>query len=1005
MVKSFEKSIIILFIVLSSHSFSQQPDFRQTVNISITASLNDSNRSLSAHQNIQYINNSPDTLQQIIMHLWANAWKINTTSFAKQLIQSRNYDFHFAREHQRGGYRYIDFKTDGSSLSWGNWQENEDVMVLYLPKILPPGDTLLITASFELIFPDAQFSRLGHHNGSFYATQWYPKPAVYNSDGWHPMPYLHRGEFFSEFGSFNLLLTMPENYIVASTGNLVTESEKMFLNNIARQTRILGPEIPDAATLPPASSPKTKTIQFFQENVHDFAWFADKQFKVLIDSVKTGGGKNVTAWSFFTHDAPQWFRANRYLISAVNYMSNVVGPYPWQHITAVQGIYSGGANMEYPAIALIGKKESDSELERVIVHEAIHNWFYGILASNERMEPWIDEGFTTYYENRYFDEKYPKQKLLGPLSTTLLAGYFELDKINFNQEAYFYYLLKAAQHLDQPAGSASCDLTEVNYYAMVYFKAAMAIRILEASVGRQRFDTIMKGFYQKWKFRHPATRDIRKHFFEHTSDSLNWFFDGYIASSHKTDLAIRKAKRLTDHYQVDINNSGNVNTPFQISGIKNNQEVITRWYGGFDGSVSLEFPAADYDHIVIDYQGLIPEINRSNNSIRTHGFLPRLKIPELLFLGSIKDPKQPRLYWAPVAHYNPNDGLMPGLAFYSYVFPYSVTNLFLMPMYSSRRDRLAGTAWFYRDFYPGTPIIHSLRPGIKVKSYGLGHGKFPREFKLIEYSFQMTFNAPLSSNRTHTYIKYLGTDVKRDVVRFSGGQPRVETSRYFINQLVFNHENRSVFNPWGLNAELLQGNEIVRASLTFSQFFPYAPKNKGFGIRMFAGKFFVSPSDAAAPDFRFGLQGSTPMRLPLFNQMFAGHGQPAGIIWGNQMAGDMGNFKYPTPLGLTWNWLVATNITADIPILPLRLFFDTGTYHGASIQIPDTEKYPWVAGAQISIIRDVVKVNLPIATSNDLKRIAGLNGLDSWLKKITFSIDLLRISPMEARRNLHLWLF
>ena len=192
---------------------------------------------------------------------------------------------------------------------------------LNLTEPLKPGEKITITTPFKVKIPIGKFSRLGHIKQQYQITQWYPKPAVFDKNGWHPIPYLNQGEFYSEFGSFEVKITLPENYVVGATGDLQEASEIVWLDSLARKTKYIT-EFPEDNSFPP-SSKKLKTLTFKQSQVHDFAWFADKRYNVLKGSVKLPNSeKEVTTWVMFTNQyAEFWTKSILYVNDAVYYYS------------------------------------------------------------------------------------------------------------------------------------------------------------------------------------------------------------------------------------------------------------------------------------------------------------------------------------------------------------------------------------------------------------------------------------------------------------------------------------------------------------------------------------------------------------------------------------------------------------------------------------------------------------------------------------------------------------
>ena len=271
--KNINLLLLTILFFNSSFVFSQEY-FQQEVNNKIDVKLDDQAKTLDGSIEIEYINNSPDTLEAIYFHLWPNAYKNNETAYALQQLEMRSTDFYYYTEEQRGYIDSLKFIVNDEKAEFRIDEKNIDIGLLILPNALSPRDTITISTDFFVKIPEV-ISRLGYSGNNFYISQWYPKPAVYDEFGWHPMSYLDMGEFYSEFGRFEVSITLPEDYIVASTGNLITKKELQKLEDYAvacksnRQSDIFTPQ---------DSVPNLKTIKYIENNIHDFAWFASKDF-------------------------------------------------------------------------------------------------------------------------------------------------------------------------------------------------------------------------------------------------------------------------------------------------------------------------------------------------------------------------------------------------------------------------------------------------------------------------------------------------------------------------------------------------------------------------------------------------------------------------------------------------------------------------------------------------------------------------------------------------------
>lgn len=460
----------ILLLILSEVSYCQKNHYwQQEVNYNINVSLNDTTKSLDGTITLNYTNHSTDTLPFIWFHLWPNAYKNDQSAFSEQLLENNRTDFYFSIDQQKGYINQINFSVDGKVASIENHPKYQDVVKLLLPSPLLPGMNTTITTPFHVKLP-YNFSRGGYHDDTYQITQWYPKPAVYDRFGWHEMPYLDQGEFYSEFGTYDVTITTPKKLIIAATGNLIDSTSTTFL----------------------------KTYHFVQNNIHDFAWFADKDFILQSDTVSVNGA--VIKMNAYHHrkNNTAWKNAMEYIRKAILSKSDLIGPYPYNIVSVVESPQPEIGGMEYPTIALVENTNDSINLKELIIHEVGHNWFYGILASNERTHPWMDEGMNTYYDKRFND--YFSNKTNNNSKKTITA---ESDL----QNIIIASICKIKK--DQPIETPSDQFTDYNYAAIAYNKTAQWMKQLENKMGRQTFDSMMHSYFEKWKFKHPYPIDFK----------------------------------------------------------------------------------------------------------------------------------------------------------------------------------------------------------------------------------------------------------------------------------------------------------------------------------------------------------------------------------------------------------------------------------------------------------------------------------------------------------------
>ena len=473
---------LVIGIIWPFMKVSSQDYFQQEVNHTIQVTLNDVRHELNAHESVEYINNSPDTLSFLYFHLWPNAYSNNKTELARQIFGMNGKSRLFNDPELQGFIDSVDFEVDGNKVQWDLLPGSPDICKIILNKPLKHGDTIIITTPFHVKLPKGVTSRLGHIGESYQISQWYPKPAVYDMSGWHQMPYLDQGEFYSEFGSFDVSITLPANYVVGATGNLQNEEEKKMLDMLSADTSwIRNPYI--ISTGFPESSKQMKTLRYTENNIHDFAWFADKRFHVLKGKVKLpDSDREVTTWAMFTdQEAHLWRNAILYINNAIWYFSKWIGDYPYNNFTAVQSALNSGAGMEYPGLTVIGLASDPYLLDEVIAHEICHSWFYSAIGSDERRFPYMDESIASAYESRYLNERYPGKKYweVG-FKNRKLAKFFHIDEMPMQRIRELEWLIPARQNLEQPVNLTSTDYSYSNYGSLIYNKAAQGFNYLRA---------------------------------------------------------------------------------------------------------------------------------------------------------------------------------------------------------------------------------------------------------------------------------------------------------------------------------------------------------------------------------------------------------------------------------------------------------------------------------------------------------------------------------------------
>ncbi|MBK0401685.1 hypothetical protein I5M27_01730 [Adhaeribacter sp. BT258] len=976
------KNLLAAFAVTLLPGLSQaQTYWQQEVNYKIAVSLNDDKHELSGTEEIEYVNHSPDQLTYIYFHLWPNAYKNTKTALAKQMVVNGSRKLQFAKKEQRGYISNLAFEVNGrpARLEY----EQEDIGKLILNEPLKPGEKITIKTPFVVKVPGA-FSRLGHVAQSYQITQWYPKPAVYDRKGWHPMPYLDQGEFYSEFGKFDVKITLPENYTVGATGELQTASELRRLDSLARVTAQKSSFGNDMTF--PASSAKTKTLHYVQNNIHDFAWFADKRFNVLKDTVELPESKRpVITWQMFLNkNADGWLKSKNDINEAVYYYSKHVGEYPYSAATAVDGALGENVGgMEYPMVTVTSPS--------AIIHEVGHNWFYGILASDERQHPWMDEGLNSYVESRIDTDKNTE---LGKKDGSIPAGlrrHFGLENVPASITDELLYQVTASRGNDQPIEYHAADYFKLNYGGIVYQKSTMVFKYLAAYLGQERFDKAMQTYFEEWKFKHPYPEDFQRSFEKSTGENLDWFFSNIIKTTKPVDVEIKSEDAGPTGRMVTIKNESGYPVAVPVAAFDaQGQKLEQHWTKPFSGTETIAFATTQAEKYVIDPDYVVPELKRRDNQLKTSGLFKKSKRFRLQKLAGIEQYDKKQLYFLPVIGANTADKFMLGAAFYNSSLLYKRVNFLVMPMYSFHENEVNGI---------GNINYNLVARESKWLRQALIGFNFQRFEYFEKYEPSLTLNFKRKSGRSpRQQLKLAITNINQAGGTINEILEPASTDNLFriLHQpediggqtMTYTYSQKSALQDLGfelqfqhLGSDPKKSDNQSNALRGAIQYKRYWSKDKNFNVRLFGGKFFTQ----GEVPFYMGLSGSPDY---LKETIFLDRAQKSDGIRALADQTDMrdGAFKNFIPV-FSDDWMSTLNLETDIPYFPLSAYLDLGKAGGYDDLFYGT-------GLALNIGEGFFSLYLPIAGSNFVNDTP--EDFKDFKQNIRFSLRFNMLNPFKA---------
>lgn len=994
---------LILLQPLLIGALRAQNNWQQEVDYLIQVSLDDSTNSLHGHITMYYTNNSPNTLPYIYMHLMPNAYLGKKTALNNQLLAQDEQSLQFANSIYKGYMDSLNWKVDRVPVKSLACRDTFDIEILELPEPLKPGETVRLETSFYVKLPSTHISRMGYKGNAYYITQWYPKPAVYDQYGWHPISYLDKGEFYSEFGNYEVQITVPTNFVVAATGELVTTTEIEALDTLAEFTktyvhpqkrRLLKKEI--------EPSNQNKTLTYRINGVHDFAFCADPEFLLIKDTMLVEG-KPVTVQSFvkMSH-LEDWKECNSYLKNALNYYNEEIGAYQYNIFSLVDVDDITGGDMEYPTIAWIN---NSNELEEAIMHEVGHNWFYGVIATNERDEHWMDEGINTFYESKYFTEKYPDTKI------HYYADWLDGEVFPYYQQSNMEYYSLARLNKDKKVRTPSHLLSLENYWTLAYSKPTAYIWYLYNICGADTFKMVMKEYYNQWKFKHPISNDLHDIFKKHIGDKADWFFDQGMVTNEKINYKIKDVKKSDDELIIEIHQLGEISAPIYIETYNSiYKKMDTYDFEPINGKGNITIPySKEIKWIAIDNNMSIPDVDLNNNYVELKDGVKKTKPTKFHFFSSYENPFRKHVYFLPGMYGNFYDGACIGLIIHNYGLVPKKTEWFVLPMLAAHalRPVFFGSVIHTHFFKKNEPDRMIFKTSTAFQSYDAVSGSFL-------WALQVSPQIKFIFERRNIYSPLVHEVGLKNQLILTQIDPTLQlNSRYkFLMQNIvyykLNYKKRlwdvqntvsfEHANDFGINYNNAPLTNLTPALKLYNELkvsYTYFKGKSTIQLRVFAGTFMMDPS--MVTDTRFRLSGWRGIWDYAFNDYYMGRSEPSGFL-SQQVGHNDGDFKINTFIGQTNKWILTANLEWDIPMILAGAYIDIGTYSGAGSFI-NTQPFVYNAGVYLRTPDRTLQIYFPIIASSDITQSVALNTNTYW-ERIRFTVQLQNFKIIQTIRKL-----
>ncbi|MGM0588121.1 MAG: M1 family metallopeptidase [Bacteroidota bacterium] len=569
----------------------------------IHATLSPSTQTLRARALIEYTNNSPDTLQNLALHLRQNFYQ-------KGNVRNRNTDITGGMNVSRVAVDGQDL-VEGANFRSGNYFiDNTRLLINRAQAPVAPGQSATVEISWNFKVPQENGSRMGQDGEVFYLGYWYPQMAMYDDvNGWMAQPYMGNGEFYMGFADYDVSITVPEGWLVAATGQL-KNSEEVLTDTVRRRLdqaatsdstihivsedeRVAGKSTVDSDT-------GQLTWRFTAEQVRDFAFGTSDHYVWDATNAQTGEGSSMIH-ALYRPQHKTWEESAQYGKFSIEYMSDLIMPYPWPQMSIVEGLIGGG--MEYPMITLIGSTRSARGVFGVTFHELSHMWFPMMVGSNEKAYTWMDEGLVSFNTKLASQEYWNSE-----------------DEWNPQRQSY-YYIAGSGQEVASIRHADRYPVNSSARYIASYNKPALVLNMLRGIVGEEAFMNAYRTYAQNWKYKHPTPYDLFHTFETELNMELDWFWRTTIYETWLLDQAITQVESGAESGAIQITDLGLSPMPVLLTvtyadgSTHEEQLAVDHWLKG-NRTQNVQVPGGEITKVEIDPHYYMMDVDRSNNMWR-----------------------------------------------------------------------------------------------------------------------------------------------------------------------------------------------------------------------------------------------------------------------------------------------------------------------------------------------------------------------------------------------------
>lgn len=903
------KQLTYILCLLSGLAWSQHHS-------KLVAEVNPETKVITVVQELTFNNTSRDTLTNIVLNDWNQAYHDKNTPMAGRFSDEFDRSFHLAKDKERGRTSNITIIDEQQSiLTWERDNNFPDVIQVRLKEKLFPNQKAIFRLTYSIKVPSAKFTGFGYNDqGKMTLKNCFLTPARYENSSFVKYNNLNLDDSANALSNFELNLKIPANLVLDTDLNVI---EKENRNN---------------QTLYRCSGKNRLLLNLFIDNIKEFSVYKNEHVSVvsnLRDARLTDIQRAIV------------------IDKVVNYVAENLGAYPHEKITISQNDYD--RNPFYGLNQLpnfISPFPDEFMYEIQFLKTYLNNYLHTTLQLDPRKDAWIFDGIQVYTMMKYIEEFHPESKMMGSVAKMKLLRGYNLVSLDFNGQYSYFYMLMARKNLDQPLGAPKNTLIKFNEKIASKYRAGLSLKYLDSYLENEVVPQSIRSFIHLNKERQTHKNDFEQLLTKNSPKPIPWFFDKIINARDIIDFKFDQVSRTKDSITFSLKNKTETQVPIPIYGIKNKKVVFKKWIDAFPKDSVFTIPRNEADRIVINYKNEVPEFNLRNNWQSLRGFHLNSRPIKFIFMKDLEDPNYNQILYVPTLEYNLYDGLLPGIRFHNKTILDRPFNFDVNPTISTKTQSLSGKANFAVNQFNRNSSLYNIR--YQINGQYLHYAPDAYYTKINPVVIMRFRPDDLRNNKKESILlKYIMID--REKSAFTTDE---NTENYQVFNAKYYNGKTEVTKHYNFLGDLQLSGSFGKLSGEI-QYRKLFNDKRQVNLRLFAGAFLYNNN--ASSFFDFGLDRPTDY---LFEYDYLGRSETTGLFSQQSIIAD-GFFKSMLEIRTANQWMTTLNTSTNVWNW-IEVYGDVGMVKNKNT----APKLLYDSGVRLNLVTDYFELYFPVYSSN-----------------------------------------